>query len=114
MRRTIEQRVWPRIVIDGNGCWIWQGAKTTLGYGQVCINYKLIYAHRLVWELTVGPIPKGMNVLHRCDNPPCVNPLHLFLGTQMDNVLDCRKKGRNPSYVINSHCRKGHEYSVHG
>ena len=55
-----------------------------------------MYAHRIAWQLTHGAIPKGMFVLHRCDNPPCVNPAHLFIGTQRDNLRDCFAKGRHP------------------
>ena len=83
------------------GCLEWNGfcipaGKNSLGYGQVYFNKKSNYTHRLAYELFVGEIPKGMNVLHKCDNPKCGKPEHLFLGTQMDNSKDKCAKGRQP------------------
>lgn len=75
-------------------CWEWGGSKTFTGYGRVWIDGKHVYAHRLAWELTNGEIPKGMHICHRCDNPPCCNPEHLFLGTDADNTTDKMQKGR--------------------
>lgn len=74
-------------------CWEWTGAKTH-GYGNLRLNYKSTRAHRLSWELTYGEIPEGASVLHKCDNPGCVRPNHLFIGTQQDNIRDAYKKGR--------------------
>lgn len=83
-----------------SGCWEWTGPRnSTSGYGQVNLFGKHQTAHRWSWELTNGDIPKGMWILHRCDNPPCFNPEHLFLGTPADNVLDAQIKGRRPSIV---------------
>lgn len=75
------------------GCWLWIGS-TNGTYGCANIDYKQVSAHRLAWELFRGPIPEGQNVLHRCDRPLCVNPSHLFLGTQEDNLKDMTQKGR--------------------
>lgn len=79
------------------GCWDWVGG-TTSGhgeeYGRVCIDQEQILAHRVAWTMANGPISQGMNVLHKCDNPLCVNPSHLFLGTQLDNATDKYRKGR--------------------
>src|SRR3990167_1102674 len=80
-----------------NRCWIWKGGKNKTGYGRFFFKNRLWSSHRCMWEMTNGDIPKGMNVLHRCDNPSCVNPEHLFLGTQKDNMSDCIKKGRKPN-----------------
>lgn len=91
-----EKRLWPR-VNKGNvsECWKWTGARTKAGYGLLTINYQNHYAHRLAWELHKGSkIPEGFFVCHRCDNPPCCNPAHLFLGTQDDNMKDASSKGR--------------------
>lgn len=79
---------------EPSGCWVWTRAKSA-GYGVFRANWKLIHAHRHSWELSNGPIPKKMCVLHRCDNPSCVNPAHLFLGTMSDNTQDMIKKGRH-------------------
>jgi len=73
-------------------CWIWMKAKTENGYGRA--NRKGEFAHRIAWKLTNGDIPKGLFVLHKCDNPPCCNPEHLFLGTREDNMADMWNKGR--------------------
>jgi hypothetical protein len=79
-----------RFVVRGPECWDWMGTKNNHGYGRL----GSIYAHRVSYERTFGPIPKGMHVLHRCDNPPCTNPSHLMIGTHRDNMADMRLKGR--------------------
>ena len=81
------------------GCWIWIGSLTRGGYGQIRVKkdgrWTMARAHRISWELYNGRIPKNSQVLHICDNPICVNPSHLFLGTTQDNTLDKMKKGRH-------------------
>ena len=75
-------------------CWRWTGA-TSHKYGNVRLDGVTQSAHRVSWTLTYGPIPPGVLALHKCDNPICVRPDHLFLGTQGDNVRDCQRKGRH-------------------
>ncbi len=85
------------------GCWKWIGCIGQDGYGKIRIGNRHMRAHRVVWELTQGEILDGLCVCHRCDNPPCVNPAHLFLGTNIDNVRDREKKDRNNHVVGESH-----------
>lgn len=77
-------------------CWTWTGALFTTGYGQFRFPHKNARAHRVAWELINGKIPKGMHVLHTCDNPRCVRPSHLYVGSNQDNVDDKLRKGRQP------------------
>lgn len=80
---------------DASSCWEWKGHRSSKGYGYFGREKR---AHRISWEIYHGPIPDNLHVLHRCDNPPCVNPAHLFLGTNIDNIADREQKGRGAAF----------------
>lgn len=99
--QTREEAFWSKLNKDGptishmdSPCWIWSSCKDMNGYGRFNINRTTISAHRASWILHNGPIPHGLFICHRCDNPSCVNPSHLFLGTHADNMRDMQSKGR--------------------
>jgi hypothetical protein len=104
---SLVTRFWLKVDRRGdNECWLWTASTTGNGYGQfspTCHPPKTGYAHRFSYELHYGPIPAGMLVCHTCDNPRCVNPKHLFLGTHQDNATDMKQKGR--------HWNGSHRYS---
>ncbi len=93
---AIAERFWEQVERINGGCWLWTGKKIRGGYGDFVIAGRHIIAHRWSWMEANGAVPEGLLVLHRCDNPPCVNPMHLFLGTQQDNMDDQLAKGRRP------------------
>ncbi|MEK6878053.1 MAG: HNH endonuclease signature motif containing protein [Nanoarchaeota archaeon] len=91
-----EERFWKKVNKNSkNGCWEWFGCVNKKGYGGFYINGNTCRVHRFSYELKYGKIPNNLHVLHHCDNPPCVNPNHLFLGTPQDNVMDRCLKGRS-------------------
>lgn len=90
-----EDRFWA-MVEKTDGCWLWRGASGKNGYGKIRRNGVRVMAHRASYELCVGPIPDGLKVCHHCDNGRCVNPSHLFVGSQRENMQDALKKGRLP------------------
>jgi HNH endonuclease len=95
-----------------NQCEEYPGYRNRRGYGVIGRHTGNKLAHRVSYELHIGPIPEGMLVCHHCDNPPCINPKHLFLGTQKDNMGDCSSKGRTGNvHRGKTHCKYGHEFS---
>lgn len=103
-QKPIEVRFWKRVNKDGpihpvlqTRCWLWTASTVRAGYGQMRGRDQrtTLSTHQVSWRIHNGPIPEGMCVLHHCDNPPCVNPDHLWLGTRLDNNRDRIKKGRS-------------------
>lgn len=108
MRLNDEDRFWSK-VSKGEGCWLWDGHLQPKGYGNFTVGNKTWKAHRFAWVLTFGAIADGLFVLHRCDNPTCVRPDHLFLGTNDDNMRDMVNKGRKQ--LLHPTCQRGHRLS---
>lgn len=118
-RPSTEEKFWSRVDKRGpDECWPWTGGRNTDGYGKAPratgsrpIGRGYTAAHRVSWAIHFGPVPDGLWVLHHCDNPPCVNPAHLWLGTNLDNIRDRDAKGRSAASRT-THCPAGHEYSL--
>jgi hypothetical protein len=94
LRERFEEKYEP---VTETGCWLWTAGLASFRYGSIRVGGEMLRASRVSWELYRGEIPEGMHVLHKCDTPLCVNPAHLFLGTNTDNVADRDRKGRQRS-----------------
>lgn len=96
-RDVSDHLFWPKVASSGDpdACWPWTGGVNRDGYGNAWAGGRCWKAHRIAWTLANGAIPSGLQVLHHCDNPPCCNPAHLFLGTHADNMADMVRKGRD-------------------
>lgn len=111
--QTLEERLLSRLIERANGCLEFAGARQG-EYGKISINGKVYKTHRLAWVLSFGDIPEGLLVCHSCDNPPCCNPAHLFLGTVTDNNRDRETKGRGVHlnhHKNKTHCKRGHPFN---
>lgn len=108
----IKSRFWSKVQ-KSDGCWIWTGGSTPSGYGCIYFNGKQQRAHRVVLMMQGIEIPAGACVMHKCDNPACVRPDHLRIGTVKDNNWDAISKGRNPrlNHLAKNQCINGHEYT---
>jgi len=109
--KPLGERFWSHVA-KSDGCWLWTAHVNRTGYGHFALSRSRgRSAHRVSHELNIGPIPSGMLVCHRCDNPRCVRPDHLFLGTPSDNMHDKVAKGRCPLASL-THCKHGHEFTA--
>jgi hypothetical protein len=117
-RKSLEEYFWLRVK-KTDGCWLWTGRKAYWGYGSVQLyaGAPRTGAHRASWQIHYGKIPEGLWVLHKCDNPQCVRPDHLFLGTNTDNMRDCWAKGRGKApdsrarMALKTSCANGHQFT---
>ena len=111
---SYEERFFQK-VDKTESCWLWKGALNSRGYGSFSFEGKIISSHRYSYETYVGKIPEGMHVCHSCDVRNCVNPEHLWAGTHSDNMKDMVSKDRQGySMRTQTHCKKGHDFSVYG
>lgn len=92
---SLENRFFRNLKMgEPDQCWEWHGCRDAKGYGRFSVNGKNQLAHRLAWKFLIGPIKSGLFACHHCDNPPCCNPNHIFLGSNRDNMIDAARKGK--------------------
>jgi hypothetical protein len=102
--RSLTESFWAKVK-KTDSCWLWIGSRQKNDYGRIKRHRKILIAHRVSWFIHNGPIPDGLLVCHHCDNPMCVNPNHLFLGTQQDNFWDMYNKGRKANCQLQNNGR---------
>lgn len=105
-----EERFWAKVE-KGPDCWIWNGARSRLGYGSFNDGTRTHMAYRYSWEIVVGPIPEGLVLDHLCRNPPCVNPAHLRAVTRQENTLAEGSLALAKKCTEKTHCKRGHEFT---
>lgn len=112
MNNELEQRLWSKVDASGrvDSCWAWTGGHGQDGYSRVTVKGRVALAHRLIYELLVGPIPTDHELDHLCRNPGCVNPAHLEIVTHRENCL--RGESFSAKNAVKTHCPKGHAYDV--
>lgn len=111
VEETLDSVGWD---VSPAGCWEWRGTRNEIGYGLMNLvrkGHSDTRVHRLMFERFVAPIPEGLVVRHKCDNPPCCNPAHLELGTQADNVNDMKVRGRHWRHGA-TECQNGHDITL--
>jgi hypothetical protein len=118
-RRSLSERLASKLVENDHGCLVFMGCRNSEGYGRITEGGhagRIVYAHRVAWELVHGPIPEGLLVLHTCDNPPCCNPAHLRVGTHLENIQEMYDRKRDNGVTARNrgktHCPNGHPYDM--
>jgi len=108
---SLKERISSRVQLDlATGCWEWNDCRDKAGYGRMTYNGFTDCVHRFAFQAHIGPIPADLIVCHKCDNPPCCNPAHLFLGTHLTNAQDKVAKRRHPKHSATT-CARGHEWT---
>ena len=106
----VHKRLFSRVEVKGQDkCWIWRGGNNGNGYGRIWSAGRMVYVHRLSYELLIGEIPEGLCIDHLCRNPLCVNPLHLEAVTHRENIL--RGTSPNAKAARKTHCKRGHKFT---
>lgn len=105
----LEQRLLSKTT-KSPGCWQWKGRTNNVGYGLTSVGHKVLTTHRASWMIFRGEIPSEIFVLHKCNNKRCINPDHLYLGNQSDNMRDVVKDGKHFN-ASKTHCKNGHEFT---